>query len=298
MHEQKSAQKTKLIWVLKALSILLIAASVISVMIAYSRSKKDAVVAFLDVGQGDAIYIRSSDTDILIDGGATADVIEKLSKEMPFFDKTIELMVMTHADADHAVGLVEVMKRYEVLKVIESGITCHKELCQEWERIIDEKGIDREFVYAGKEYVLPEGRLTVVHPIVSHAGMTVDDMNEASVVTCLTLRGKSFLLTGDLGVENERKLVEQDNGGLCMDALALKAGHHGSKHSSSEEIIEYTNPEYTIISAGKDNSFGHPHYEVITRFSEYTIPLIETAKSGTIRFVLAEDGSYEIKTDR
>ncbi len=250
--------------------------------------KKRTVVSFFDVGQGDATHIRSESVDVLVDGGRSNTVLERLGESIPFFDRTIELMVLTHPDFDHHFGLIEVVRRYSVPKILESGVLCTKKLCDTWKTVINGHAID--IAFKDKLYEIPHGNVDVLYPFKSVEGVEVDDLNDTSVVLCVTLYEKTFLLMGDASTEIEGELLDAEGLGNCKHPDVLKLGHHGSKTATSQRFIEHLMPKYAIVSAGAFNDYGHPHYEVLTRLKEADIPILRTDTDGTIRIEVTEDG--------
>lgn len=250
--------------------------------------KDRTVISFFDVGQGDATHIRSNDVDVLVDGGRSNTVLERLGGAMPFFDRTIELMVLTHPDFDHHFGLVEVIKRYTVDTILESAVACDKKLCDTWDVIT--KGYDIDPASKDLLYEIPHGNVDVLYPLESVEGVEVKDLNDTSVVVCVTVHEKTFLLMGDASTEIEDELIDAHALGNCEHPDVLKLGHHGSKTATSQRFIEHLTPKYAIISAGAFNDYGHPHFEVLARLKEADIQILRTDTDGTIRIEVTEDG--------
>ncbi|MFA6098150.1 MAG: ComEC/Rec2 family competence protein [Patescibacteria group bacterium] len=174
-----------------------------------SEQNKNLKIIFFDIGQGDSIYIRTpSQQDILIDGGSDSGVLAKLGRAMPFYDHTIDLMVLTHAHADHVAGLVEVLKRYKVRKVLYSGVEDSAPEFLEWERLINEKGVEMTIAKAGQEFIFDQAGMKVLYPTEDLRQNKFDDLNETSIVTQLVYQNTSFLFTGDAPVKVEKGLLE------------------------------------------------------------------------------------------
>jgi len=246
----------------------------------YAESRSTLLVAFLDIGQGDAIFIEAPNgNQILIDGGKNKKVLEELSKIMPFYDQSIDMLLATHPDADHIGGLPEVMKNFDVSLVMESGASSDTNIYKEFEKIISEKNIQTIQARQGMKINLDKGAyIEILFPNQDVRGW---DTNDASIVAKLTYGKNSFLFTADSPqkIENYLTSVYKDR----LKAEVLKIGHHGSKTSSSEIFLGYTAPDYAIISAGKDNSYGHPHQEVMNKLKEFEIPTLRTDELGTIQ---------------
>ncbi len=242
-------------------------------------------VVFLDVGQGDAIFIDAPNgNQMLIDGGSNRQVLSELSKVMPFYDRSIDVVVATHPDTDHIGGLPGILTRYEVGMVIEPGVKSEAAVYKEFERIIEEKNIKKVFAQRGMRLSLSDGvYLLILFP---DRDVSNSDSNDASVVAKLIYGDTSFLFTGDSPKKIEEYLAFVNSESLNVDVL--KAGHHGSKTSSSELFIGYTSPEYAVISVGKDNRYGHPHKEVLDIFKNFKISVLRTDFLGSV--IMSSDG--------
>jgi competence protein ComEC len=239
-------------------------------------------VVFLDVGQGDAVYIRTpAGQDILIDGGPSPQrLVQELGRQMPFWNRTIELVVTTHADADHLTGLLEALKRYKVNQVVHSGAAGDTQLYEEWAGLITELDIPYDQVGAGQRIRLAGNlEFEVLNPF----NGTTGDTNEASLVLSLTYDEVSFLFTADLPAEIERELIYRR---LLPDITVLKVAHHGSAGSTSNAFLTVSRPELAVIQVGK-NSYGHPAADVITSLESWVVPdgVYRTDLSGTIAMV-------------
>lgn len=243
-------------------------------------------VAFLDVGQGDAVFIEAPNgNQMLIDGGPGTAVLSPLSEMMPFYDRTIDVVLATHPDADHIGGLPEVLRRYDVDTFLDPGVSSDTGVYQALVQSIGLAGV--EYVVARSGMTIGLGGGVILEILFPNRDMEGADTNDASIVAKLIYGNTSFLLTGDSPQKIEKYLVSID--GKNLDVDVLKAGHHGSKTSTSAAFLGYTSPDYAIISAGKNNRYGHPHEEVMARLREFLIPqILRTDEEGTI--VLKSDG--------
>ena len=240
-------------------------------------------VAFLDVGQGDSIFIESPNgNQVLIDGGSNKKVLRELGEIMSFYDRSINVVIATHPDKDHSGGLVPVLENFSVDIVIEPGVESDTKIYQSFEDIIEEKEIKR--ILARRDMVVVLDRKNGIYLSILFPNQDVSgwDKNDASIVAKLIYKDTSFLLTGDSPKGIESYLVYTDGPSLKTDVLKL--GHHGSKTSSSEAFLQAANPLYAIISAGADNRYGHPHKEVIDRLEKLNISYLATYEEGTIIF--------------
>lgn len=254
-------------------------------------SQKDGLlkIYFLDVGQGDAIFIEAPNgNQVLIDGGPDGKVIQELGKVMPFNDRSIDLLVLTHPDADHINGLIQVLERYEVGHILENHINRKTPAYDEWNSLKHEAQITE--VSFGQEITLDEGvGLWVLYPVDSSTEQSKTNNN--SIVLKLVYGENALLLTGDIEAKVERELVAR---GINIDSDLLKVPHHGSKTSSTEEFIKAVMPETAFIQVGGNNRYGHPHPTVVQRLEDFGIKYYRTDTDGTIKLLL--DGvNYVVK---
>ena len=247
-------------------------------------------VSFLNIGQGDSIFIDSPiGRQVLIDGGPNSTVLRELSKVMPWWDRSIDLMIPTHPDADHVGGLIDVLARYQIATIIHSSVEGDTKT---WASLVD--AMNQE---GAKEVVAKRGQivdlgsdayLEILSPDrdVSHV-----ETNTGCVVARLVYGKTSFMLSCDAPKEIENYLVWLD--GIDLHSDILKAGHHGSKNSSSPLFLGFVNPEYGVFSRGCNNKYGHPAPEVVDRFKQFGIPTFDTCTEGTITFV--SDGQTVVR---
>jgi competence protein ComEC len=244
-------------------------------------------VTFLDVGQGDAILIQApSGKDILIDGGPDFQKINlELSEKLPFWDRTIDLVVCTQPQADHITGLVEVIQRYKVKQVLEPGLSYNSSIYQEWLNVVENKRMEHNIARAGQEIDLGSGiKMEVLNPPEGLFEETSHDVDNNGVVLRLTWGKFSFLFTADIREEAEFNLIGQR---ANLKSTVLKIAHHGSSTSTSQQFLAAVDPEVTVICVGADNPFGHPSPDVmerlIDRLGEDNV--YRTDKDGTIEFI-------------
>jgi len=236
-------------------------------------------VYFLDIGQGDSVFIDSpTHGRILLDGGANARVLTELGKILPFGDKRIDAVIESHPDKDHIGGLPEVLNRYNIGLFMEPGVESPSKVDDELRSRVEAKNIQSILARRGLTLDFGDGvKLVVLFP---NQDVSTWETNDASTVAKLIYGDSSFLLTGDSTKKAEYLLLGLDK--TVLKSTVLKAGHHGSRTSSSVPYIEAVNPEYAVISAGKDNSYGHPHKETI-----------DTLNSVGAKIVSTEDTKYE-----
>jgi len=277
------------------LGVLLIVTSLIWLALFNQAPDNILEVTFFDVGQGDAIFIETPyGRQILIDGGPDKTVLDKLSQTIPFYDRTIDLLVLTHPDADHITGLVEVLNYYQVGHILTSGLKKDTAVYQRWRNLIEERNIPLTIAQTGQRVILQEGIvLKILWPEQSLIKSMAKNANNSSVVSQLVYGQSEFLLTGDIEKEIEQYLVRHSvSNGLESDIL--KVPHHGSKTSSSYNFLKAVNPQIAIISVGLNNRFKHPHSEVLERLRDFLI--YRTDENGDIRIIT--DGTlFEIETE-
>jgi competence protein ComEC len=242
-------------------------------------------VTFFDVGQGDSILIESpTGVQVLVDAGPDGSALRELGMRLPFWDRTLDAVVLTHPDQDHIGGMKDVLERYEVETIIEPGIANDT---RAWHATLDamQAEIDAGAVHTlarrGQRLELGGGVYAdVLYP--DKDVTNIKDTNSGSVVLRVVYGDTSFMLTGDLPTKEEQELFLSYGYGL--DADVLKAGHHGSRTSSSADFVQSVSPEYVVFSRGCDNKYGHPHQEVVDFFTQLKIRTFDTCEEGTITF--------------
>lgn len=248
-------------------------------------------VYFLDVGQGDAIYIRTpGGHDMLIDGGPSKIVLQKLAEIMPFYDRSIDVVIETHPDADHIGGLPSVLERYDIGLFLEPGIDSKTAIDDEIRKIRAEKNIPRLLARRGMIINFGDGAyFDILYP--DRDVYDLKDTNEASIVGQMKYSSTTVMLTGDSPKKIENHLIVMDGERLKSDIL--KAGHHGSHTSSGENYVKTVAPLYAVVSAGRKNRYGHPHADVLEIFGRLGLKTARTDREGTIKFV--SDGHSIVK---
>ncbi len=266
-------------------SLLLPAAALIALA---ATTMPDGIVqvSFLNIGQGDAILVQKGQQQILVDGGPNPLAISReTSRKMPFWDRSIDLVVLTHPDSDHLAGLVEVMRRYRVKHVLYPGIDLESPLYEEFQKLIREKNITSTTARSGQVIEMGEEvKLEVLNPLSPPLTGTGGDPDNNSIVLRLETGNVHFLLTGDIRREAEFRLITS---GTDLRSEVLKIAHHGSETSSSPEFLAVVQPQAAVISVGAGNKYGLPDEEVLHRLSQN--PGLEsvyrTDRHGTIDFI-------------
>lgn len=239
-------------------------------------------VVFLDVGQGDAIFIQSpSGRQLLVDGGRYPSVVlDELGRQMPFWDRSIDLVLATHPDEDHMAGLVSVLERYQVSGLIANGVDAAGDPA--FEALLaaaSQDGVTVHTAQTGEVVSLDGARLEILHAGNMETG---ENRNDASIVARLDYGDLSLLLTGDAETAAETALL---NSGCDLDAVILKAGHHGANTSSSAPFLAAVSPQVIVISVGEDNTFGHPSPAMLERAAATGAMILRTDESGTLEVV-------------
>jgi len=301
---------------------VLVLSSFVSVIFYFQNNNKKLTVAFLDVGQGDAIFIEAPNgNQMLLDGGPSKAILRELSKVTPFYDRSIDVVMMSHPDEDHIGGLPDVLKNYSAGLVVEPGVFGESSAYTEIEKIIDDENNQTENLSSTTQNI-SEGK---IKKILARRGMVIDfgggvflqilypvgdvsklETNTASIVARLVYGENEFLLTGDSPKNIENYLVSlegkdqncQENisvdsettgttkkfGCLSLKSDVLKVAHHGSKNSTGEEFVKTVSPQYAVISVGKDNRYGHPTEEVLNILQNFGSKIFRTDELGNIIF--------------
>lgn len=271
---------------------LVIMAVVLIIVLAWAHISRlphgALVLEVLDIGQGDAILITTPHgRRVLIDGGPGQSVLRELGATMPFLSRKIDVMVLTHPHADHVDGLVPVIRRYDVGQLMVTGITYPNAAYTSLLKSARAPSLygspsltladdDRDFILDGVTF-------DILYPFEPFLGETISNANNSSIVILVSYGEHRILLTGDAEVEEEAELVEaHDRGEIDLRADVLKAGHHGSRTSSTPEFVERVDPEVAIISSGEENSYGHPHPETLETFERLEIEVRRTDKEGSV----------------
>jgi len=254
--------------------------------------KPEVEVDVLDIGQGDAIFIKLPNGDqALVDGGPNDAVLNEIGRRMPPFDRKIEHIVLTHPHADHLSGLVKVIEQYEVGDILETDVGYSSATFKRWQDDVKSKNVPVHLARQGQTYDWGGGvSFEVLWPDKSFSG--VEDnatdgaaMNSTSVIGRIRFGETGFMLTGDA--------EEGPQASLCdtMDAAKLKSqvlkiAHHGSSGGNAECFLQKVAPKTAVISVGKDNKYNHPHAETLELLSRFAIEVLRTDQRGTIEFVL------------
>lgn len=265
-------------------AIVLIGA-ILSVSIPWKGNGREMQVTMLDVGQGDGLYLRGPDGNHYFVDGGSSDVKEIGRYRIEPFLKSqgvgcLDYVFISHGDADHMNGILEMLKRQKLGIHIRNLVLPVREvwdetLC-ELAKMAQKEGIRVLVMGEGDEWEEKGFSIVCLHP---QKNQVLEAGNGASMVLQVKYGRFEMLFTGDVEGEGEEMLMEQQK---LTRVDVLKVAHHGSKHSTTEELIRKLQPKYALVSAGQGNSYGHPHMETIERLKKYGIQLYQTLESGAI----------------
>jgi competence protein ComEC len=270
-------------WKLLGLGVLLISNFFIWFGVVEEQPKDFVTVAFLNIGQGDAIFIESpTGTQVMIDGGPARKALSELRTVMPFYDRSIDALLVTNPDADHYAGFIDILKSYKVSYVISPGTQSVTPTYKYFSDEVKDEQSSTTVAMRGQVYHLGGGAdLYILFP---DRDVSKLDSNSGSTIAKLVYKNTSILLTGDATKNTEEYTVALGgtipDGGIQSDVL--KIGHHGSRTSVSETFYKAVNPRFAVISAGCNNRYGHPHKETTDMLQKLNIPYYTTCQKGTI----------------
>lgn len=247
-----------------------------------SKDEKVLKIHFIDVGQGDAALIELHGYTTLIDAGPNSSA-ERLVNYLKEEDiKSIDYIIATHPDEDHIGGMDEVLRNFEVKNFYAPKIIKNTETFKAMIKELKKENLKINVPYKGMELDLgEEANLTFLTPV-EYGG---DNDNNSSLVTKISFKESSIIFMGDCESEVERHLLKESN---LIESNIIKLGHHGSKSSTSIEFLKKVDPDYAIISCGKNNKYGHPHKETIDKLDKLNIKYFRTDLDGSI--IIRSDG--------
>ncbi len=241
-------------------------------------------IVFCNVGQGDAIFMRTPyGADILVDGGPDDKVLNCLSAHMPFWDRDLELVFATHPDADHITGLLSVLKNYKVMSFDASGKNRGTKVFKTIEEEINQEKVPERTVFSDDKFQLSDGvAIKELWPTrdFASANQNSNDTNSFSLVQLVSFGKFNMLLTGDVEAGILDKLFDSS-----LTLSILKLPHHGSKTGVDDKTFELLKPALSIVSAGKKNKYHHPSPEVLSLLKKYNLQYKRTDMDGEIEIV-------------
>jgi|AntAceMinimDraft_16_1070373.scaffolds.fasta_scaffold02985_3 competence protein ComEC len=242
-------------------------------------------VYFLDVGQGDSeLIVLPGGVEILIDGGpSNGRALAELADILPFTDRYIDLVAMTHAELDHFGGLISIMNRYKIGAFLWNEVKGQSLALRDLEKVINGNKVKGIVLKTGDKIKYQNSVINVLSP----GQEKFKDINENSLVFNLVYKDTNFLFTGDIGKRVE-ELIKDKTGKIDV----LKVAHHGSKYSSSAEFLNIIQPKVAVIEVG-ENSYGHPTEETLERLKQIGASIFRTDKHGTIK-VIPKNNTVEV----
>ena len=272
-----------------------------------SENRGDTLtVAFLDIGQGDSIFIEAPNgNQIIFDGGPNGKILTELSKVMPFYDRSIDMIVVTNPDKDHFAGFIDLLDRYKISKIMEPGTKSNTSTYLEFEKAVekqvkDGKGrgkngsdkVEKILARRGMRITLDRERAIYIDILFPDRDVSYLKTNDGSIIARLVYADTSVMLTGDAPQKTEDRVVElggvQGAPSTSLKSDILKVGHHGSRTSTGEKFVEKMAPKYAVISSGKNNKYDHPHLETLETLKKFHVTVLRTDERGTI--VMKSDG--------
>ena len=238
------------------------------------------IVQFIDVGQADCALLQCDGQFMLIDGGNRDDsqlVVSFLEQQGV---KELAAVVCTHAHEDHVGGLPAVLAVYPTKAVYAPTKTYSSKMFDKFVYYTDQQGLEITIPAPGDRFSLGQAEITVLGPVKSYA-----ETNDTSIVLRVTYGDTGFLFTGDMEADAENDMLDYWEGKMDWKTDVLKVGHHCSNTSTSYRFLNEVNPTYGVISLGKDNSYGHPHKEPMSRLNQAGVTILRTDELGTIQAV-------------
>ncbi len=241
---------------------------------------KPPTFTVFDVGQGDGILLADGGYQIVIDGGPDGSMLSYLGHAMPFFDRTIDLLVLSHPHLDHLQSFPELLRRYRVRSVLMTGVDYGNPRYREFLELLTNEEARIIIANPAQDLTVGAFHLDVLWPPPDSFGKPMKDVNDHSTTVRVSIAdGRSVLLTGDMEKAQERAMLQA---GIDLRADILKVAHHGSRTSSSTGFLLAVAPDLAVASVAKENSYGLPDEDVVTRYAALGIPLRMTMEEGTI----------------
>lgn len=244
-------------------------------------------IIFLDVGQGDSAFIEwPSGKQMIVDCGRDSKVLSQLGTVMPFYDKYIDYLLVTHPDLDHFGGCIDILQRFDVGELIYNGLQKNDKSWEYFWDLAGQKKIKKKKIDKYDIWNIENTKLTFLYP---NKDISIDNIsdNDASIVFILSFGQSDIMFTGDAEEGLEKYLVE--NYSEALDSEVLKVSHHGSGGSSIKDFLNKVTPDYSVISAGENNSYGHPSLRIVRRIERVGSKIFRTDLLGNIAFNVYEN---------
>lgn len=257
-----------------------ISLTIVFVVFLHHMTDSRTKIVFCDVGQGNAAYIRIANRyDLVIDTGPDKSVLQCLGKHMPFYDREIELVIITHSDYDHYGGALSIIDRYRIGQISINNLNKNDLGLKKLKNKILTNGIKTVSRYRGDKIKLGDGLVTFYWPSVD---FNPADGNEDSSIFDYQEGGFRLLFTGDSSPDMQNRLTYRDIKGIDI----LMVPHHGSRNGLTEKLLRLADPNVAVISVGKNNPFGHPHKSILDLIKAKKIKILRTDEDGDIKFIL------------
>ena len=231
-------------------------------------------VHYIDVGQADCALIQCSGQYMIIDGGNVDDSDLVVTYLQDQGVEELHTVICTHAHEDHVGGLAAVLAVYPTGQILSPTRTYSSACFDDFLYYADQQDITITIPDPGDSFYLGDAEVTVLGPVKSYA-----DPNNTSIVVKVEFGDNAFLFTGDMEKDAETDMLDY---GMDVSADVLKVGHHGSSTSTGYRFLYEVDPEYAVVSLGKDNTYGHPHRETVSIFADAGVPMLRTDELGTI----------------
>ncbi|MDP2586819.1 MAG: MBL fold metallo-hydrolase [Candidatus Komeilibacteria bacterium] len=278
---------------IKILTGLLTSLLVLSSIVWQSSQSLELKIYFFNIGQGDGMLIRTpTHENIVIDGGPDNSFLSKLGQTLPFYDRTIDLMVLTHPHADHLTGLIPVLERYKVKRVLTTGVVYQSSAYNEWLKLVNQEQAEVIYAQAGQKLIFGQVEFLVMAPLKNYHGQTIAEkggewqasdnggnLNNTSVVIKMIYQQNSALFAGDLEIDGEAGLLAS---GQEVKADLLKVGHHGSDTATGHKFLAKVSPKYAVIQVGQQNKFGLPDFRVINLLTRQGVKIYRNDQHGDL----------------
>ncbi len=239
-------------------------------------------VSFLNIGQGDAIYIEAPNKrQVIVDGGPNDALAGELANVVPFGDTTIDMLIVTNPDTDHYHGFINILDNYQIGVVIVPGTFSKTATWKLFTDKIDAKNIPVYLAHAGQTIMLDPAKNVGIKILFPDRNTSSWNSNEGSIMSVLTYGKSAVMLTGDSVMRTESFVTEKIKT-YARNELILKVGHHGSRTSTSRAFVDALSPELAVISAGEKNSYGHPHKETLDTLAQFHVPYFLTSRDGRV----------------
>ena len=271
--------------IIALISLLALTSLILAAFCYFDNPDKILKVNFLDIGQGSAVLIQTPyKQNILIDGGdVDAKILRQLPKFMPFYDRRIDLMILTHPHDDHVGGLVKVLQKYQVQKIVYTGVDYDTPAYQEFLQVSQSRRTPLIVIDRPQNIILgPDLNLDILYPFESLVGRQIENWNNTSIVAKLTYQYNRFLFTGDIENEVETELIAKN---IDVASDVMLAAHHGSDTSNTQEFLDLVKPIFAVIQSGVDNEFGHPSLRVLRRLEKLGIIYFRNDLDGWVQFL-------------